>query len=75
MQSNDEAFSRTPQEPSDLVAEVVSSLRAAKETDTELLEILSRRILTMTPSQSAVADALSDIQNLASMRADRPEDD
>lgn len=70
MQSHDEFPAKGRATPAELVASTTVSLREAKETDVALLDILSKRILIVKPTNTAVADALTDIEKLASKRAE-----
>jgi hypothetical protein len=54
----------------DVVTKTVHSLREAKETDIGLLNVLSRTILTVNSAATATADALAEIEKLASERAE-----
>jgi hypothetical protein len=71
MQSHDQIPAKGPAAPADLVASIAASLREAKDRDVALLDILSKNILVMNPANTAVADALTDIEKLASKRAER----
>jgi hypothetical protein len=59
--------------PADVVAAIISSRLEAKETDVALLGVLSKRILTVSPTTTAVMEALADIERLASERAENQE--
>ncbi len=72
MQSSDSIPGKAPVAPAALVAEILASLRNAKGTDVGLLDILEKRILTMNAGETAVADALEDIEKLASKRGGSP---
>ena len=52
-----------------LIVQVIAELREASETDVALLDILSENILTITPTNTAVNDAVSAIESLATKRA------
>jgi hypothetical protein len=72
MQSSDDIPGETPAAPAALVAEILASLRKAEGTDVGLLDILEKRIVTMNSGDTAVADALKDIERLASKRGGSP---
>ncbi|MDO8436854.1 MAG: hypothetical protein Q7S69_01630 [Nitrosomonadaceae bacterium] len=55
---------------SELISKVTDAIREAKDTDVELLDILSEKILTMNPAATAVANAVKAIENLAVKRAE-----
>ena len=53
-----------------LIIKMADDLRESNETDVELLDILSEHILTITPSDNAVNDAVDDIEVLAKERVE-----
>ena len=57
------------------MVETIASLRLTAGTDLELLEILSTHVLTTTPAETAVSDAASAIESLASKRAEHFDND
>lgn len=61
--------SEQPPTPEALIAATIKSLQTTKDIDTELLGILSEKILTMKPTATAVVDAAAAIAALASKRA------
>jgi len=69
MQSNDNIPGETPVAPAAVIAGILASLRKAEGTDVALLEILEKRIVTLNAGGGAVAEALRDIEELASERA------
>jgi hypothetical protein len=73
MQSHDEFPLKRRATPAELIVSTTVSLREGKQTDVALLDILSERILTVNPTNTAVADALTDIEELASRRAEGAE--
>jgi hypothetical protein len=56
--------------PEDSIIKTVNAIREAEGTDTELLDILSKNILIMSPSNTAVNDAVLAIERLAMARAE-----
>ncbi len=52
-----------------LINEIVSSLRELEDGDSDLTEILSEHILTISPAQDAVENASEEIAQLAVERA------
>lgn len=58
--------------PSEVIATSVASLKIIENTDAMLLGILSDTILTLNPSNTAVAEALKAIEALAGERAEEP---
>lgn len=58
--------------PSELIATAVATLKIIENTDAMLLGILSDTILTLTPSNTAVGEALKAIEDLAVQRAEEP---
>jgi len=74
MQSHDELPLKVQATPAELIASTAVSLREAKDTDVALLDILSKRIVTLNPTNTAVEDALTDIEKLASKRAEGADD-
>lgn len=61
--------------PETLISNAIEALRNAEGTDIDLLDILSRHIVTMNPAGSAIADAMTDIEALAAKRAGETNDD
>ena len=58
--------------PSEVIANAVAILQKAENTDVTLLGILSDKIVTISPSETAVAEALKAIEHLAAQRAEEP---
>ncbi len=56
--------------PSEVIATAVATLKIIENTDAMLLGILSDTILTLTPSNTAIAEALKAIEDLAVQRAE-----
>lgn len=61
--------------PSELITKMTATLLVAEGTDVELLNILSEKILTMNPADTAVADAIKAIEVLAVERAEASDND
>ena len=55
--------------PSDFLAALTKDLKADKEADADLANILGAHILKVDPSQSCVAEAKAAIETLAKKRA------
>jgi len=72
---NDEISGEELPAPKSLISQMVNSLQSDKDTDVELLEILSAHILTMTPAATAVSDAAKQINLLAARRAEAKQGD
>lgn len=53
----------------ELINDIVSSLRELKDADNELTEILVANLLTISPTQDAVENAADAIEQLAVERA------
>ncbi|MGC4096209.1 MAG: hypothetical protein QM706_03755 [Nitrospira sp.] len=71
--ANDES----PQAPltnEQLIAKAIVSLESDAKTDASLLKVLSEHILKLNPRNTAVQDAVSEIEALADKRAEEPED-
>lgn len=60
--------------PEKLITGITDTLRKDKGLDLELLEILASMVLKVSPTQTAVADAATDIEALALKRARGGED-
>ena len=58
-----------PETPETLLKRTTDAIRAAKGADHDLLDILVENILTPSPSENAVADAVKAIETLAEERA------
>ena len=63
-----------PTEPTggfqELLDNTTDTLREDKETDLPLLESLSRHVITLSPTEDAVRQALKDIEALAEKRGE-----
>lgn len=66
----DEAPPDNSATPETLIARTARSLRDADGTDVELLDILSKHILTVRPAETAINKAVSAIEALAAKRAE-----
>ena len=55
----------------EILVKIIDSLRQYEATDISLTEILSKHIVVMDPSTSAVDAAARDIQALASKRGEK----
>jgi hypothetical protein len=53
-----------------VVAEAISSLENDDNTDIALLNVISEHIARLNPKESAVSDALGDIEALAEKRSE-----
>jgi hypothetical protein len=71
--ANDES-AEAPLTNEQLIAKATSSLESDTKTDTSLLKVLSDHILKLNPRDTAVQDAVSEIEALADKRAEEPED-
>jgi len=60
--------------PEDLIITVVDQLRGDTTNDLELLDILSEHIMKISPAETAVKDATSAIEALATKRVEEPND-
>ena len=58
-----------PDSPAALIRSASDAIRYSPGADTQLSDILSSRLLLLTPSLAAVVEALADIDLLASKRA------
>ena len=61
--------------PDELIAKIVEDLRGDEQTDSTLLDILSENIVQLTPTETAVADAVKAMEALAEKRAEELADD
>ncbi len=61
--------------PTELVREIVESIKSSTDYDTELLAILEENILCQEPPQEAVNNAMHAITRLATRRVNGGEDD
>lgn len=61
--------------PEKLISGITDALREEDATDAELLDVLADNIVKLAPVETAVADAASAIEALASKRAEEAEDD
>jgi hypothetical protein len=55
--------------PAEFIVSIVTAIADSKIADTQLLEVLSARIVKVNAANSAVGDALRDIERLAAERA------
>lgn len=67
---SDDSKAPDPQRPEDFLSSLAAELCAATEFDASMASILARRILTNLSPTNGVAVALSEIEKLASNRAD-----
>lgn len=58
-----------------LIAKAISALESDDKTDTSLMEVLTEHILKLNPKDTAVNDAVKEIEALAEKRAEEPKDD
>jgi len=58
-----------------LIAKAVSALKRDDMTDTSLMEVLTEHILKLNPKDTAVDDAVKEIEALAAKRAEEPKND
>ena len=59
--------------PSQLLTEIISALQNHPGTDQQLLEVLTGTVVTLAPADTALIDALNQIEGLASKRSKDPE--
>ena len=57
----------------EILADIIESLQEEEVTDTHLLGIITRHLVTQSPAEDAAAAALKDIVNLAKRRAEQNE--
>ena len=68
METSDTA--RPPSTVEHVIQEVLDELRNDEKTDVDLLEILVKHILVESPANTAVANALEQIETLATERVE-----
>jgi len=55
----------------ELVARIIGSLRQSVATDTSLLEIITKHVVTLSPVDNAIELAMQDIEVLAKERGEQ----
>ena len=64
-----DSTSEGPETPEALLKRTTKAIRATEGADPDLLDILVEKILVLSPSENAVADAAKAIEALAEERA------
>ena len=57
--------------PEEIIAEIIESLRQNEATDTPLLEILTKHVVNLSPAENAIDLAVEDIEALAKERGEQ----